>query len=256
MKKFLLVTLALIVSTVFAAAVDSVPSKNVVGYVNIDSPPAKLVLAANNFRAVGGGDLTLTEVFGTDQLRQAGFAVGVDIISIWDAVTQTYANYWQKTGGTFHDIADVLGTTPVDPAMPVGTPFWLTPANTAATTTTLTLLGEASGADTSTQSLVTGLNQLNMSYAADFNLGDNDWIADGATGTAFLGAGDVISVWNVAAQGYANYWLKDAGTWHLLSDVLGSTPQDVDVLVGQTAWYTAAAAFDVTIDRPYTYPVD
>lgn len=256
MKKFLLVTLALIAPAIFATAQDSVPSKNVVGYVNVDSPPAKLVLAASNFRAVGGGDLTMTEVFGTNQLRQAGFAVGVDIISVWDATGQTYANYWQKTGGTFHDIADVLGNTPVDPAMPVGTPFWLTPSASAAMTTTVTLLGEVNGADDGTQTLVAGLNQLNMPFAADFNLGDNDWIADGATGTAFLGAGDLISVWDVDTQLYANYWLKDAGTWHLLTDVLGMTPVDVDVLVGQTAWYTAASGFDATIDRPYTYPVD
>ena len=94
----------------------------------------------------------------------------------------------------------------------MGTPFWLTPSNTATEDNTVTLLGEASGADAQSQDIAAGLNMLNMGYAADFLLSDNDWIADGATGTAFLGTGDIVSIWDVAAQGYQNLWLKSAGT--------------------------------------------
>jgi hypothetical protein len=257
MKKFLLVTLALIASAVFASAVeDSVPSKNVVGYVNIEVPATGgFNLVCLNFRAVGGGDLLMSEVFGTDSLVQGNFPAQATRIYFFDAVAQAYQTFFQKTDDLFYDAAAPFGAS-ADPAMPAGTVFWLQSPVAQTEASTITLLGEAVGSATVDQVLAGdaagAYNFFNNAFAADMTVSDVDWSS--ATAGQFPAQADRLYIWN--GTGYDAHFLSSTtGNWKDASAPFGPDT-DPNIGVGIGAFYQAKVGFTVSVERPYTYPID
>ena len=250
MKKLavLLVAAAFIVPVVHG---QTVLSKNAVGYVKVSIPPGgNFNLVAFNFRAVGGGDMTIEELFGTDQLTQGVVPTLADLISFWNGAT--YDSYFQKADGKFYSAADPFGAS-VNPTVTAGQPFWVQSPSTAVTTNEVYLMGEVVGAASATQTLQTSLNHLNSPFAADLVMTNNDYLAEGGTGGLVPTLADVLSVWN--GTGYTVSFLKSSGAWGDANDPFGADVSPV-VPVGVGAWYDAKAQFDTTLDRPYTYPAD
>jgi len=247
MKKLavLLVAIAFIVPVVHG---QTVLSKNAVGYVKVSIPPAGAYnLVAFNFRAVGGGDMTLEDVFGTDQLTQGVVPTLADQVSFWNGAT--YDTYFQKADTKFYNVLNIA--VPVNPVVAQGTPFWLKSATTATTTNEVYLMGEVVGAANASQDLATGLNHLNSPFAADLVITNNDYQNEGGTGGIVPPLADQLSIWN--GVGYNNYYLKQDGSW---GDSITLQPASPVIPVGVGAWYNSKADFTTTLDRPYTYPAD
>mgnify|MGYP003571958920 CR=1 FL=1 len=248
MKKLavLLVAAAFIVPVVHG---QTVLSKNAVGYVKVTIPPAGgFNLVAFNFRAVGGGDMTIADLFGTDQLTQGIVPTLADLISFWNGAT--YDSYFQKADGKFYSAADPFGAS-VNPTVTAGQPFWVQSPSTAVTTNEVYLMGEVVGAASATQSLHTSLNHLNSPFAADLVITNNDYQTEGGTGGIVPPLADQLSIWNGVS--YDNYYLKQDGSWGDSITLQDASPV---IPVGVGAWYNSKADFTTTLDRPYTYPAD
>ena len=245
---------ALLLVAGLSQAAENVPSKNAVGYVKVNVlPSGSPNLVALNFRAVGGADLTLQEVFGTNQLTQAIVPTQADRVFIWNEAIQEYTIFFQSTDGLFRHATNAFGPS-VDVSVTPGRPMWISSPGSQTLTNEVFLMGEVVGAASSSQDLLAGLNMLNSSFAAELAVTNNDWLAEGATGGVVPTQGDRLFVWN-GVDGYTIYFLKGDGTWRYATNAFGAAVSP-EIPVGAGAWYEARNNFTNNLDRPYTYPAD
>lgn len=159
-----------------------VPSKNAVGYTKIKIPkPGNFNLVSINYRDIGGENLTLSRIFGTNRISQNSFLTTQDRIFIYDTSNLNYNTYFQKPNGSFYNVnnprikADNI-------VIPKGLSFWIKAGNinrrynsrySSPTKTNYFLFaGEIDGTLTNKQIFTKGLNTILFPYASYSLLND------------------------------------------------------------------------------------
>ncbi len=249
MKHIGLVVIAAGLGAAAAWAQSNVYSRNAVGFVKVEVPPAgSFALVGLNFRQVGGGTQTVAEVFGTNSLRKSNVSLLADRVSFYDAQAQGYVSVYQKTDDQFYLVG---GSTPTNFTVTSGEGFWIAPPQGATTNYAIYLMGEVVSSNTTDKVMEPGFNLLGYAFASAFNLAEKtNWVTEGATGNNISLLADRVYTWDPAG-GYTGYYLRGDGTWALVGTTESLT--NVPVAVGQAVWYNARSPFTPTFDRPYNW---
>ena len=260
MRKAVAVLAVLATLALPALAQTAVYSANAVGFVKISVPPAgKFVLVGLNFEAVGGGDLTLMDLFGTNSLRAGTSPANADKVLLYNAEEQRYYSYaFKKADSSFHEVLPVnrWNGESANPAIRAGEGFWIQSAQNSTETNVVTLLGQVISAEEVEFSIVPGLQMLGSQFTAWVDLAQEDWIGQGASaGTAPQRADQIMFY---ADDTYYMYALKQAdGKWHMtmpLNQWTGAATDTLPVGIGVGLWYLARSSFTWFVTKPYLWP--
>ena len=177
------------------AKANETTSRNIVGYVKITIPPrGQYNLICWNFQNMGGGPITLKELFGERQLTKDRLPTRADKIALWKPADKLYEIYFQSNvDGGFRSARDPFGP-PVHPLIQPGEGFWIGSPQLAGEPREIYLIGEVNPSVQGTQSLVRGMNLLNSPYATTQRIQNNDWLADGATPGSILPLADTVVI--------------------------------------------------------------
>ncbi|MDF7805829.1 hypothetical protein P4E94_00160 [Pontiellaceae bacterium B12219] len=224
MKKIIMTAaLSACASLVFAQA--TVTSANIVGY-NKDVSNPGLHMSGYQFL---GDDTTPAGVFG-DQLP-----IGTKI-SVFNG-----ANYDNSTYEIYFDFGTFMNVTNWNPNtldLGLAKGFWV--ENTGASVATAVLSGEVQVADSVTNEIVIGLQQLSYPYPVARNVLDLDFTPS---------IGDKISVYNGSNYDTSTYEIYfDFGTF---MNVTNWNPSAIDIAVGQGFWYEAVSAQTWVANKPF-----
>lgn len=257
-----LTTLGLAVFCVAAMAVNAaeVPSVNTVGYV-------KLTVAQNfnqyafNWEVIGGAqEVSVQDLFDTDQLVGSANFFTSDRIMIWDQTLNAgaggYVQLWLFRGGVpAFDGKWIEGSAVSTKTIARGDGFWLKHIGDP---TELVVSGQVPDSDDSFQvDFPVGLAMFGSGYTADLDINAQDW--SDANGSANFFTSDRIMIWDPALNGgqggYVQLWLFEGGVpafdgkW-----IEGSAVSTRLLQVGQGAWYKNVGADVVTWiqTKPYT----
>ena len=248
----------------WAQVTNVVPSKNAVGYVTVKIPPSgDFNMTSMNFRKVGGGSYTMTEIFSTNQLIKSAIApTFADRLAVWNNMNQTYDFYFQKTDNNFYVIDAFPFTNMVDPEIDAGTVIWVISPFTAFQERDLTFMGEVNAADSIDIQVAANpaLTQIAANFATPMVLDGPTWVAAGATSGFIPTLADRIFTWDQDQGAYRAYYLRNNNLWTPINDPFNNTPPPAYIELGAGAWIirplVSTNEYTVTINRPYTYPVD
>lgn len=235
----------------------SVISGNAVGFVKVAIPPAGgFNLVSVGFDAMGGGDLTFFDIFGTNQLIKSDYFEDADKVYLWDRERQVFIACAQKPSGQFHTLENWAGGSPTNPAAPAGSVMWLQSPASAATERTVCIAGQAVAQNVSTNTIVSGCQCIGSPFSCELVLTNNDWPADGGTGSDIKAKADHIAVWN--GSDYDRYGLAADGQWYSLTNWITSGGQPVTRILfpGMGGWYLSGkgSAWTWTEVKPYSWP--
>lgn len=232
-------------------------SRNAVGLVKVTIPPVGgYNLIAVGFASAAGGHLTLLDVFGTNQLIKSDVFQDTDKIHLWTPERQALVVYAQKPSGQFYRQADWSSGSPTNPVIPGGRAMWLQSPAAAVAARTICIVGQVVTSNVATNTMLTGYQCIGSSFSSEIVLTNNNWLADGATGSNIKAKADQIMVWNGAD--YDRYGLATDGRWYNLTNWItsGGTPVERILVPGQGGWYLsrAGAVWTWNETKPYTWP--
>jgi hypothetical protein len=256
-KTSVLVAVAAIAMTgAVALAQTNVYSRNAVGAVRIEVPPAgQFVMAGFSFKPIGADTITLKDLLGTNQLvKGTTLPTFATRVYIWDPSLGGGGGYlavFQKADGNFYKTAQTSVQT--NPVITTGQAFWIQSPNNSATSMPIFIMGEVLSSNDTDRIHTAGFLMIANPFSAPMNLNDTNinWIADGAKGHASLPTlADNVYVWN--GVGYDRFWLKPDGKWY---STLPGYPLATNAIipVGAGAWYSAKQQFTNSLVRPYPW---
>jgi len=260
MRKAIAVLAVLATLALPALAQTAVYSANAVGFVKISVPPGgNFALVGLNFEAVGGGDMTLMDLFGTNSLRSAPVPQNADKVLLYNVDEQRYYTYaFKQADSSFHEISPVnqWNGASSNPSIRAGEGFWIQSAKNSTETNVVTLLGQVISADEVEFSIVPGLQLLGCPFTAWVDLAQEDWVGQGARAAAVPQLADQLTFFVDGA--YQSYALKQAdGKWHMVSPInqwMGAAAANLPVDIGVGLWYFARSSFTWVVSKPYLWP--
>jgi hypothetical protein len=119
-------------------------SANIIGCVKMELLPGKPLLAGAVFSAASGKAPSLKDTVGTNQLKAAKDYMDADRVLIWNPKNGNYQAYAQRENRQFYPCntrEEWNKSLPVNPAIPLGTGFWIMPAPGTSTAKTIFLAG-------------------------------------------------------------------------------------------------------------------
>ncbi|MBM4155967.1 MAG: hypothetical protein FJ221_13225 [Lentisphaerae bacterium] len=245
---------AVAVTASVALAQTNVYSRNAVGAVRVDVPPAgQFVLAGFNFKAIGGDDATFSALFGTNQLVKNTLNTKATRIYLWDPAKGGGGGYWiffQKPDGQFYNRD--ASTIPTNPVIRIGEGFWVQSPNDATTNTSIFIMGEVVSTQQFDRVTPNGFFMIGNPYASPLDLNGTNltWMADGAFGHNLASQADNVYIFN--GVGYDRYFLKTDGKWYVALSPFPLATNAV-IPVGSGAWYKAKNVFTNKLVRPYPW---
>jgi hypothetical protein len=253
MKAARLIALLTVAAACMAQAeTNVVSSANVVGYVQRTLLPGKYTLIGVNFTA-SGGDPTLKEVVGTNQLKAAANYIDADRVVVWNPQTTSYQAYAQYIGDhEFYPCNTVYewdNSAPTNPVISVGAGFWI--ISGSSTTNVLYLSGDVIATPSNTVDLVNGYQLVSWPFSADQAIGTIS--TTNLTKAANYIDADRIVVWE--GDHYQQYGLYTDGEWYPCNTVqewdaaLTETPRVI--ALGEGFWFIAHGAKAITLGNPY-----
>ncbi len=255
MKAIRLVALVTVAAGCMAqAATNTVSSANIVGYVQRTLPPNnKYILVGVNFTA-NGGNPTLKDIFGTNQLRAAANYIQADRVVLWDkqaARYQMYAMYTDKEFYPCNTAAQWNTASATNPVVPLGSGFWIISAGGSTTTNTLYLSGDVVIEQSLPLSLSAGYQLVSWPFSADQSIAT--MTTTNLTKAANYILADRIVVWTGTA--YQQYGLYTDGNWYPCNTATewndALTETDRKISLGEGFWFIAKTAKTVTEQSPY-----
>lgn len=255
MKKMSAVIMSLcVLSAAAAMAVDPVYSVNIVGYANVSVPTNNLyALTGINFRDIGGGGMTLLEIFGTNQLKKSQLTGQADKVLLWDVDGQKYVSYAQKTNGNFYALIGWTTNAPATNVIASGTALWI--QSVVSSARTVAVAGEVP-----TDGAMTNYIYGNSSYpyylicnpypvAVDIQ----DFINtnNGARSSGLTGQADKMTLWDPVGQKYITLGLKSDNKWHLLTGWTTNAPYVGKIAVGEGAFFQSKTNITWVINKPF-----
>ena len=256
MKKMvtILIAGAAVVSASFAQT-NTVSSANIVGYVQKQLPPnSKYILVGVNFTA-NGGNPTLKDIVGTNQLRAAANYLFADRVVVFNPQTSTYQAYAQYDGDRefypCNTMAQWNTASATNPVVPLGSGFWIISAAGSSTTNTLYLSGDVVAAPSATFTLNTGYQLVSWPFSADQAIAT--MTTTNLTKNVNYLFADRIVVWE--GDHYQQYGLYTDGGWYPCNtmtewnDALATT--DRKISLGEGFWFIGQSAKTVTEQNPY-----
>jgi len=220
MKKLMLSVLSgVFLVALFAMAQTEVASINIVGYSKTSFPSNRWIMVAANFDKVGGGTNTLLDVFGTNQLRQAGNLTLCDKVTVWNPTTQKYQTYAQYTDGVFYKANTGVewGSGIVaNASIPVGTAMWVVPGAGASSNKTLNVMGQVVLVATQKVDIIPGWQMVSYPFTSDMALSNSGFFASGAARAGNLTLCDKVTIWS--GTNYQTYALYTDQKWYLAND--------------------------------------
>jgi hypothetical protein len=252
----IMVSLAL-AGSVALGQTNQVYSRNVVGFVEVDLPPTGgCVFAAVNFKAVGGSNLTVAAIFGTNQLVKDTIFARADKIYLWNAGMQDFDRYAQKPSGGFYKQDSWQAGNPTNPVVANGVGFWLQSSSVATNARTIFIMGEVATNSVISSLMYPGYQCISAPFADELVVTNNDWLADGAVGCDIKTNADQIVVWN--GIGFDRYGLAANGRWYSWTNWVGQGGDPVDpvIALGAGGWYLSKtnSTWIWTQPRPYSWP--
>ena len=250
------------------AATNTVSSANVVGYIQVVDPASnRYVLVSAPFETGTGTVSTLSDIFGTNQLRQSSILTRCDQVIMWDTIHQQYMNYAQKTDGFFYAATNFGSTaSSVNPTVTRGQALWIrSPSSTYAPTNRIIYISGDVPNDGSFTNAIVGnsgspLNFIANPYPVEMDLNSLINTNDGAIGNAIATRADKVKLWDDAGQQYINLALKLSTTvpavnnkW-LYQTNFGSSVTSAPIIKiqpGQGFWYQSTNAFIWVESKPY-----
>ncbi len=267
MKKIIfLITSALMLSG-FSFADTSII--DVVGYIAVTSPASnKLALVSAPFNCGTGAVSTLSDVFGTNQLRQNVSLLKCDQVFLWDVVSQQYVRYAQKPTGMFYSSTNFGSSAPsVNPSITRGQAMWIqSPTTTYSPTDKTVIISGRVPNDGSYTNQIVGnsgapLNFIANPYPVEVDINSLINTNDGAIGNVSLLKADKIKLWSDVNQQYVQLALKLSSTvpavnnkW-LYQTNFGSSVTSAPIIMvksGQGFWYQTTNAFSWIETKNYT----
>jgi hypothetical protein len=255
-KTSVLVAVAAVAMTgAVALAQTNVYSRNAVGAVRIEVPPAgQFVMAGFSFKPIGADTITLKDLLGTNQLVRHSAPTFASRIYIWDPSIGGgggYVSVFQKADGDFYLMGFPTVTT--NPLIRTGQGFWIQSPNNAATSMPVFIMGEVLSSNETDRVHTTGFMMIANPYSAplDINSTSLNWVADGATPGVIPTVADNIYIWN--GVGYDSCFLRTADQkWHYSASPYALATNAV-IPVGGAAWYSARSTFTNSLVRPYPW---
>jgi hypothetical protein len=253
MKKLsaILVGMSLVAGAVMAAG--PVTSVNAVGYVNINLPAGKFVLAAVPFRDFKSSidDVMWGSLTGTDDASTA------DRVWLFDSLSQSYKLYWKADGvGGGYDghMIDPIGNIATNVFLSPGQAFWI--QSQAAVDQVVVLKGEVPNELQATNAISAGFTLVGVPYSSSMIIGSNTtFFASGGVGSDDPSTSDKLYVFDTASQSYVLYWLaNNVGApydGHFIDPSGNIATQSLDIAAG--AWYLSVSnGFNWVDVRPYS----
>lgn len=248
MKRIIFLAVAIAMVSVVVEAATNVVSVNVVGYNKFNvEPNGGFVLVAPSFDPIGGGAWTLKDLLGTNRLTQGAVPGPADKVYLWDTGSSAWKQFFQKADGNFYDAAVPPWTVPTNPAVAIGEGFFI--QGGAATTNTVTMLGEVIEAGTQSTDIVPGFQTLGFPFSSDFMLGDMAFTNAGTKG-AVPGPADKVYVFENGQ--YVQLFMKTDNKWYRADNPPWTSPTNVNIRIGQGFWYEAQNAFTNNESNPYS----
>lgn len=254
MKKMLALLIAGTALTAASYAQTTVSSANIVGYVQRTLPPnSKYILVGVNFTA-NGGDPTLKDVVGTNQLRAAANYFNADRVVVWDkqaARYQAYAMYTDKEFYPCNTATQWANASATNPVVPLGSGFWIISAGGSTTTNTLYFSGDVVTEQSMPISLSAGYQLVSWPFSADQSIAT--MTTTNMTKDSNYFNADRIVVWTGTA--YQQYGLYTDGNWYPCNTatewVNALSETDRTISLGEGFWFIAKTAKTVTENNPY-----
>lgn len=218
-------------------------SANVVGFSRVSVPPSnKQALVGMSFKPF---DATLAGVLGTNQLRAAGSYSNADQVIFWDTVSKQYRSYALKTNDyQFHGCLNESewNGPATNPPLTNGVGFWLLSPTGAASSISVTFMGEVVGTSTQQIAITNSLQLICYPFSAELNLVDADFKNDGASKGKNVNGGyakaDQIAVWTPVPGSYTTVALKTNDNWYYISSWTGGAPvTDMVFTLSRGFWY-------------------
>lgn len=253
MKKMvtLLIAGAAVASASFAQT-NTVSSANIVGYVQRQLLPGKYTLIGVNFTA-NGGNPTLKDIIGTNQLKAAANYADADRVVVWNPQSSTYQAYAQYNGDKefypCNTAAQWETGSATNPVVPLGSGFWI--ISGSATTNTVYLSGDVVTAPSATFTLNSGYQLVAWPFSADQAIAT--MTTTNLTKAANYADADRIVVWE--GDHYQQYGLYTDGNWYPCNTAaeweaaLNETARVVSL--GEGFWFISRSAKTVTEQNPY-----
>lgn len=246
---------AVVLTGVVALAQTNVYSRNAVGAVRIDIPPAgQFVMAGFSFKPIGADTITLKDLLGTNQMVKFNAAPFASRIYIWDPSIGgggAYVSVFQKPDGDFYLIASP--TVKTNPIIGTGQGFWIQSPNNSTTSMPVFIMGEVLSSNETDRAHSTGFMMIANPYSAALDLNDTNihWVADGAKTGANAVLADSAYIWN--GNGYISVYLSSIDQkWHYAVPPYAIATNAL-IPVGGAAWYKAKQVFTNSLTRPYPW---
>lgn len=255
-KTSVLVAVAAVAMTgAVALAQTNVYSRNAVGAVRVDIPPAgQFVMAGFSFKPIGADAITLKDLLGTNQLVKFNAAPFASRVYVWDPSAGGgggYISVFQKPDGDFYKIASPTEKT--NPVITAGQGFWIQSPNNSTTSMSVFIMGEVLSSNQTARIHTAGFMMIANPYSAPLDLNDAniDWVADGAKVGANAVLADSAYVWD--GSGYISVYLRSSDSnWHYATPPYALATNAV-IPVGGAAWYKAKQQFTNSLVRPYPW---
>ena len=216
----------------------SFPSVNKVAFVPVTIPAnGGLVMCALNVSKMGGdGTITLSRLFGTNQLIKANFASQATAIYVWNGATYT-TSYQKPSGQMMNDVT-----------LAPGQAFWIKSVSTQPTNHTVYLAGEVNTAGQVQRPHSPGLAMMGSPYGGSWDLNALEtvnWTNAGAKAANFASQADSIYLWTGST--YTTYFLKPDNQWHYgVGGAIVTNP----IPAGTAFWYLTRQGFTCAINGP------
>jgi hypothetical protein len=255
-KTSVLVAVAAVAMTgAVALAQTNVYSRNAVGAVRVEVPPAgQFVMVGFNFKPIGADSITLKDLLGTNQLVKGVIPTLSSRVYIWDPSLGgggQYVSVFQKAEGNFYKVS--APTVQSNPLVRAGMGFWIQSPNSAVAPTNVFIMGEVLSSNETDRVHSEGFMMIANPFASPLDLNDTNinWIADGARAGTLPTLADAAYIWQGA--GYMSLFLRSADSkWHYSVPPYALATNAV-IPVGGAAWYKAKQAFTNSLSRPYPW---
>lgn len=262
MKTKFVTIVAALAAMASTAQTNQVLSRNAVGYVRLDIPPAgQFTLVASPFvplePVAGPGTLTLQDVLPKESgIKFSQNPNQVDKVYLWDVGNQVYQTVGMKTNGQYYLLAGYASNPATNPAVLLGEGFWIQSPSAVSTVHTVYVMGEVPSASNVTNPISPAYQFRANPYPVTASLDSLINTNHGALGTGNPNTCDQILMWTTN-QTYLNLGLKTpTNRWWPLSTWTVTSYPVVTVEPGQAFWYRSkrVSAYNWTSAKPYTWP--
>lgn len=229
-------------------------SRNAVGFVKVTIPPGGgYALVAVNFNSFDGSNLSLLDIFGTNQLTKANVYARADKVYVWNYDLDDYKRYAQKTSGDFYEQADWVTGAATNPVIVKGSGIWLQSPHSATNERAIFIAGQVVSNSVSSNAVVPGYQCIGSPFSAELVMTNNNWLADGASGNNDKDQADQIITWNGAD--FERYGLAADGRWYNWTNWVGDAVDRI-ITLGEGAWYVSKTnvTWTWTQPKPYSWP--